>query len=120
MYIICIKILYKEAHEVAEKMIVIGAGPGGLAAGMMLASNGFEVEVYEKQTYIGGRNSQIRLGEYKFDMGPTFLSMLHIAEELFQASGRNMHDYIQAVELDPMYELIFENKKLLMTRDAKK
>ncbi|WP_226617920.1 phytoene desaturase family protein [Cytobacillus firmus] len=103
-----------------KKMIVIGAGPGGLAAGMMLASNGFEVEVYEKQPYIGGRNSQIRLGEYKFDMGPTFLSMLHIAEELFQASGRNMHDYIQAVELDPMYELIFEHKKLLMTRDVKK
>ena len=87
---------------------------------MLLSSKGYDVKVFEKQSYIGGRNAEIRLGEYKFDMGPTFLSMLHIAEELFIAIRRNIHDYLQLVELDPMYELIFDHKKLLMTRNKEK
>ncbi|PAQ14683.1 phytoene desaturase [Bacillaceae bacterium SAOS 7] len=101
----------------SKRMIVIGAGPGGLATAMLLASKGYDVKVFEKQSYIGGRNAAIRLGEYQFDMGPTFLSMLHIVEELFVAARRNIRDYLQLVELDPMYELIFENKKLMMTRN---
>ena len=58
----------------SKQIIVIGAGPGGLASAMLLASKGYDVKVYEKQSYIGGRNSELRLGEFKFDMGPTFLS----------------------------------------------
>ena len=100
-----------------KRMIIVGSGPGGLAAAMILASKGYDVKVYEKQSYIGGRNAEVRLGDYKFDMGPTFLSMIHIVEEIFTAAGRNLHEYLNAVELNPMYELIFENRKLLMTRD---
>ena len=106
--------------KMSKQIVIIGAGPGGLAAAMLLSSKGYDVKVFEKQSYIGGRNAEIRLGEYKFDMGPTFLSMLHIAEELFVAARRNIHDYLQLVELDPMYELIFDDKKLLMTRNKEK
>ena len=101
----------------SEKMIVIGAGPGGLAAAMLLASKGYQVDVYEKQAWIGGRNAELRLGDFTFDTGPTFLSMLHLVEELFEATGRNLKDYMNAVELDPMYELIFEDQNLVMTRN---
>ncbi|QBP39677.1 phytoene desaturase family protein [Paenisporosarcina antarctica] len=104
----------------SKRMIVIGAGPGGLASAMLLASKGYDVTVYEKQPYIGGRNSEISLGDYKFDMGPTFLNMLYVIEEVFQAAKRNLHDYVKVVELDPMYELIFEDKKFVMTRDKEK
>lgn len=101
-----------------KRIAVVGAGPGGLAAAMLLASKGFQVDVYEKNNEVGGRNSAIELGEFRFDMGPTFLSMIHIVDELFQATGRNMHDYMDLRELPEMYELTFEgNRKLAMTRD---
>ena len=100
-----------------KRMIVIGAGPGGLAAAMLLASQGYEVDVYEKHDRVGGRNAELRLGEFVFDTGPTFLSMIHLVEELFTIAGRNLSDYMDAVKLDPMYELIFEDQNLVMTHN---
>ncbi len=101
----------------AEKIIVIGAGPGGLAAAMLLASKGYKVDIYEKQSFVGGRNGSVTMDGYTFDIGPTFLSMPEIAEELFEASGRNLHDYVDLRELSMMYELIFKDKKVKMYKD---
>ena len=101
-----------------KKIIIVGAGPGGLAAAMLLAHKGYEVEVFEKQSYVGGRTSEIRLQDYRFDMGPTFLNMLYITEEIFELTGRQVTDYVQLYDLNPMYELIFHNKKLKMFRNA--
>lgn len=103
-----------------KKIVVIGAGPGGLAAAMLLSSKGYQVQVYEKQSYVGGRTSSIHLGEYTFDMGPTFLQMLYIIEEVFEASGRNIYDYVEVTDLDPMYQLVFDDKKMVMTHDRNK
>lgn len=101
-----------------KKVAIVGAGPGGLAAGMLLGAKGYDVTIYEKQGYVGGRTSEIRLGEYKFDMGPTFLNMLYIAEEIFELTGRKIDDYVKLHDLSPMYELIFHDKKIKMTRDT--
>ena len=101
-----------------KKIAVVGAGPGGLAVAMLLAHKGYEVTIYEKQAYVGGRTSEIKLGDYKFDMGPTFLNMLYIAEEIFELTGRDIHDYVDLIDLNPMYQLIYHNKKINMTRDA--
>lgn len=101
-----------------KKIAVVGAGPGGLAVAMLLAHKGYDVTIYEKQAYVGGRTSEIKLGDYKFDMGPTFLNMLYIAEEIFELTGRNIHDYVDLIDLNPMYQLIYHNKKINMTRDA--
>ncbi|MED5223341.1 phytoene desaturase family protein [Bacillus safensis] len=99
------------------KIIVIGAGPGGLAAAMMLQSKGHDVHVYEKQPFVGGRNAKFQLGDFTFDTGPTFLSMIHIAEELFTFAGKNLYDYIDVIELKEMYRLIFQDNQLDMIRD---
>ena len=101
-----------------KKIAVVGAGPGGLAVAMLLAHKGYEVTIYEKQAYVGGRTSEIKLGDYKFDMGPTFLNMLYIAEEIFELTGRDIHDYVDLIDLNPMYQLIYHNKKINMTSDA--
>ncbi|KUP07754.1 phytoene desaturase [Bacillus coahuilensis p1.1.43] len=104
----------------SKKIAIVGAGPGGLGAAMLLASKGYHVEVFEKHGVVGGRNGSLRLGDYTFDVGPTFLSMPEIAEELFEASGRNLHDYLDLKELDMMYELVFPDKNVQMWRNPEK
>ena len=64
-----------------RKVHVVGGGPGGLAAALALLAKGYKVEVFEKDSVVGGRNKQFHLGEYRFDTGPTFLSMLHLLQE---------------------------------------
>ena len=59
-----------------QRVAVIGAGPGGLAAAMLLAHRGVDVTVFEKQPFIGGRTSRLEVGEFAFDRGPTFLNSL--------------------------------------------
>lgn len=115
--------MYNKCITVGEnmkKVAVIGAGPGGLASAMLLAVKGYDVQVFEKNNVIGGRNAKLTLGEYQFDVGPTFFSMPHILEELFEAAGRDLHDYMDLVELDPMYDLIFEDQKVTMYRDPER
>lgn len=88
---------------------VIGAGPGGLASAMLLSAQGFNVHVFEKQPYTGGRTSSFTKEGYTFDLGPTFFSMPHIFEEVFRKSGRNLYDYMTLKFLDPMYTLQFDD-----------
>ncbi len=103
-----------------KEIAVIGAGPGGLAAAMLLASSGYKVEVFEKKPYVGGRTSSIQMGDYTFDMGPTFFSMPHILEEIFAASGRRLQDYVNLIDIDPMYELKFPDVSFSPSRDQEK
>ena len=103
-----------------KKVIIIGAGPGGLSAGMILAHEGFDVQIYEKQNKVGGRNGHIQMGDYKFDIGPTFLMMLNVLEEVFEASGRKAEDYLTITELDPLYKLVFKEKTLYPSRNKEK
>ena len=76
-------------------------------------SGDFRVQVFEKQDVIGGRNAELRLGEYRFDLGPTFLMMKFLLDELFAEGGRRSSDYLQFRKLDPMYALNFPDKTML-------
>jgi phytoene desaturase len=96
-----------------KTVAIVGAGPGGLAAAMLLAQRGFQVQVFEKQDVIGGRNAEVRLGEYSFDLGPTFLMMKFLLDELFAEGGRKSSDYLDFRKLDPMYALNFPDKTML-------
>ncbi|WP_347860736.1 phytoene desaturase family protein [Salimicrobium sp. PL1-032A] len=97
-----------------KKIAVIGAGPGGLAAAMLLAAEGHNVHVYEKHDRVGGRNGALNLEGYTFDIGPTFLGMPHLMQELFRKAGRDMNDYLDLKQLTPMYELLFKGKRIPM------
>lgn len=92
---------------------IIGAGPGGLAAAMLLAASGAKVTIYERNEVIGGRSARITLpsnsggsGGYHFDTGPTFFLMPYVLEEIFNATGKNLHDFADLRPLDPIYRLI--------------
>lgn len=88
------------------QIAVVGAGPGGLAAGVLLAGQGLDVTIYEAQPEIGGRTGRLTLGDYSFDRGPTFFLMPHVLQEIFTGVGRNMHTYADLKPLDPMYRLV--------------
>lgn len=90
---------------------VIGAGPGGLGAALLLAASGVRVTIYESQPVIGGRSARLTLksrpgDEYHFDRGPTFFLMPYVLDEIFAASGRRLADYAELTRLDPMYRLV--------------
>ncbi len=100
-----------------RRVIIIGAGPGGLTCGMILAHRGYEVILLEKLDRVGGRNRRLELGEYKFDVGPTFLMMKFILDEVFALAGKKTEDYLDAYPLDPMYRLNFDDRILDVTPD---
>jgi phytoene desaturase len=95
-----------------KHIIVIGAGPGGLTAAMLLARRGFRVTVFEKEAHVGGRNAAILRNGYKFDTGPTFLMMKFILDEVFEEAGRKIEDYLKCVKLEPMYRLQFDDVRM--------
>jgi len=104
-----------------KKVIIVGAGPGGLSAGMLLASKGYSVDIHERQKEVGGRNSFFRIGSYIFDIGPTFFMMKDVLETVFEKSGKKLEDFIKVVRLDPMYRLKFaDNRELYPSPDKEK
>jgi phytoene desaturase len=71
-----------------KKILIVGAGPGGLTSAMILAHRGLEVTVFEKENIVGGRNAGIKMDGYTFDTGPTFLMMSFILKEMFEEAGK--------------------------------
>ena len=98
-------------------VVVVGAGPGGLTAAAILAHRGLKVTVLEKEAEVGGRNAELRLGDYSFDVGPTFLMMKFLLDEMFEETGRKAEDYLSFVRLEPMYELDFGEFSLFPSSD---
>ncbi len=95
----------------STKIVIVGAGPGGLTAGMLLSSRGYNVTIYEKNQLPGGRNGPLSLGEYTFDTGPTFLIMKSLLDEIFQIAGKRPDDYLKFTKIDPLYQLVFPDGK---------
>lgn len=91
----------------ARRVIIVGAGPGGLASAMLLAKAGLEVTVVEKQNRVGGRTSCIESQGYRFDLGPTFFLYPQVLEEIFSEVGRDLRTEVAMTKLDPQYRLIF-------------
>jgi phytoene desaturase len=89
-----------------KHVVVVGAGIGGLCSAMVMAHRGLKVTVVERLDRVGGRNAAIRLGDFTFDMGPTFLMMAFALKEMFRESGRRLEDYMELVRLEPMYQLV--------------
>jgi len=100
-----------------RKVIVVGAGPGGLTAAMLLAHRGYQVDVFEKEPAVGGRNGAIEANGFRFDIGPTFLMMKFVLDQAFAEAGARSEDLLEFQKLEPMYRLIFPDFSLDISQD---
>ncbi len=82
--------------------VVIGGGLGGLAAAVHLASAGRHVTLLEQSSQLGGKAGTKTVDGYRFDTGPSLLTMPHVFDELFSSVGRSRSDYITFVPLSPL------------------
>ncbi len=90
-----------------RRVIVIGAGPGGLAAALQLNHAGADVTLLEARSEVGGRCSTIRANGFTFDTGPTFYLYPRILKEIFESIGRKIEDEIPMKRIDPQYRISF-------------
>jgi phytoene desaturase len=97
----------------SRRIAIIGAGPGGLAAAMLLSQAGADVTIFEKSAVVGGRSASIDVqtapGRFRFDTGPTFFLYPRVLEDIFAACGRELNREVELIRLDPQYELLFES-----------
>ncbi len=98
-----------QARGSSKRVVVVGAGPGGLAVALLLAAKGVKVTMFEKDEVVGGRTRTVAApGGYRFDIGPTFFLYPKVLADIFQACGERLEDHIKLERLDPQYRLVFE------------
>lgn len=91
----------------SNRVVVVGAGPGGLATAMQLAKAGAEVTVLEKQSWVGGRTATFDMEGFKFDIGPTFFLYPRVLSEIFSSVGLDLEAEVPMKRLDPQYRVSF-------------
>ncbi len=103
------------------RIAVVGAGVGGLAAAARLAKKGYSVEVYEKLPRCGGRNNLLQDRGFKFDMGPSFVLMPDLFEEVFSYCKEDIKEYLNLRAVDPSYTIFYpDGDSLTVHRDSER
>ena len=92
---------------------VIGGGLGGLAAACTLAARGHRVTLFEKNDWIGGKAAVLEEDGFRFDMGPTILTVPRVLERIVGEAGRRLEDMLTLVRLDPQWRCFFEDGSVL-------
>lgn len=84
----------------AKSAVVIGSGIGGMAAAIRLAAKGYIVSVFEANHYPGGKLTELRLGDYRFDAGPSLFTLPEQVEALFELHGLDCAQYFGYQKLE--------------------
>jgi phytoene desaturase len=86
----------------AKRVLAIGAGLGALSGALRLAKMGFEVTLFEKNATAGGKLNEKKLGAYRFDTGPSLLTMPFVIDELFEFCGFARTDFLEFAPIEPI------------------
>ncbi|GAD57537.1 phytoene desaturase family protein [Limimaricola cinnabarinus] len=99
---------------------IIGGGLGGLAAACTLAARGHDVVLFEKNDWLGGKAAVLEEEGFRFDMGPTILTMPRVLERIFSEAGRDLHEALDLRRLDPQWRCFYDDGSVLDLRDDPK
>jgi phytoene desaturase len=105
----------------STKAVIIGAGIAGIASAIRLAVKGYTVEVFEANATPGGKLSEIHDGKFRFDAGPSLLTLPQYIDELFELAGKTPSDYFEYQKLDVVCKYFYEDgTKLTAYADREK
>jgi phytoene desaturase len=97
---------------------VVGGGLGGLAAACTLAARGHKVVLWEKNDWLGGKAAVLEQDGFRFDMGPTILTVPRVLHRIFAEAGRSTADMLDLRRLDPQWRCFFDDGSVLdLTED---
>ena len=96
-----------------KKVGIIGGGLGGLASACVLGARGYEVVVFERNEWLGGKAAVLESNGFRFDMGPTILTLPMVLARIFAEAGRHVADALDLVRLDPQWRSFFEDGSTL-------
>jgi diapolycopene oxygenase len=96
-----------------KRVVVIGAGLGGMSASIMLARSGFDVTLLEKNTHVGGKLNLLEEKGFSFDLGPSIFTLPQVFRTIFEGDGRRLEDYIDLQRVDPQWRNFFEDGTVL-------
>jgi diapolycopene oxygenase len=104
-------------HTRTTRIGVIGGGLGGLAAACTLASRGHDVILLERNNWLGGKAAVLNARGYRFDMGPTILTLPSVLRRVFAEAGRPLEDHLELTRLDPQWRCFFDDGSVLDLRE---
>ena len=99
-----------------SRVVIVGAGLGGLACALHLAAAGRQVTVVERESVPGGRAGRLVDSGFEFDTGPTVLTMPSLIEEPLAAVGERLADWLELQPLDPAYRAYYPDGSTLDVR----
>ena len=92
-----------------KRAIIIGGGLGGLATALRLAKRGWHATVCEQGESFGGKMNSWSAGGFRFDTGPSLITMPWVFEDLFQAAGSQLKDHVELVRLHPLADYVYDD-----------
>ena len=95
---------------------IIGGGLGGLSAACVLAARGHKVILFERNEWLGGKAAQLRGDGFRFDMGPTIVTIPSVLRRIFSEAGARLEDYLELVRLDPQWRCFFDDGSVARSR----
>ncbi|NLF93777.1 MAG: phytoene desaturase [Oligosphaeraceae bacterium] len=101
------------SNQAAPTVAVIGGGLGGLSAALSLAAGGCSVDLYEKNSHLGGKLNVLTRDGFSFDLGPSIFTLPQIFQQLFARAGRRMEDYLTLQPVTPHWRNFFEDGRVV-------
>lgn len=102
----------KDNHK-PHKVVVIGTGIAGIASSIRLAAKGYQVEVFEKNNFPGGKFSQLKTDAYRFDMGPSLFTLPELLAELYELCGESIEDYTEIKKVGLICKYFFADGTII-------
>jgi phytoene desaturase len=98
-------------------VVVVGGGVGGLAAAIRLRAAGHDVELHERNDWLGGKLTVREREGFTFDVGPSLVTLPHVLDELFRAAGTSLLAEVPMVRLDPQFRYVWPDGREVVVRD---